>query len=322
MMRKYIIKRLLLAVPTLLGVSIIIFGMVYLAPGGPVEVMLASQPATAEQVQELRSQLNLDDPLYIQYANWLWDALHGDFGRSWAITQGTPVRELILARLPLTAELSALSMLLAIGIGIPAGIIGAINQDEIEDHAARLVALAGISIPDFWLGIMLIVIFGVQFELGWASGGWVPPSESIVGNLKHLLFPVITLGTAYSALIARMMRSEMLDKLNDDYIRTAIAMGLDRRTIILRDAAKNAFIPVLTVIGFGLARLMNGALLTETVFSLPGMGQLLISSIARRDYRVIQGIVLLVAVIFILANIIVDVLYAYLDPRIRLSGGD
>lgn len=321
-MRKYVIKRLLLAIPTMLGVSIIIFGMVYLAPGGPVEVMLASQPATEEQVQDLRQQLNLNKPLYVQYGNWLWDALHGDLGRSWAITQGTPVRELIVQRLPLTAELAFLSMLLAISIGIPAGIIGAVYQDELADHVARLVALAGISIPDFWLGIMLIVIFGVYFQLGWATGSWVPPSESLIGNLKHLLFPVITLGTAYSALIARMMRSEMLDKLNDDYIRTAKAMGLDERTIILKDAAKNAFIPVLTVIGFGLARLMNGALLTETVFNLPGIGQLLISSISRRDYRVIQGIVLFVALVFILANIVVDVLYAYFDPRIRLSGGE
>lgn len=321
-MRKYILKRLLLAIPTMLGVSIIIFGMVYLAPGGPVEVMLASQPASQEQVQELRQQLNLNEPLYVQYGNWLLDAVQGDLGRSWAITQGTPVRELILQRIPLTAELAFLSMLLAISIGIPAGIIGAVYQDKLADHVARLVALAGISIPDFWLGIMLIVIFGVYLQLGWATGSWVPPSESLTENLKHLLFPVITLGTAYSALIARMMRSEMLDKLNDDYIRTARAMGLDERTIILKDATKNAFIPVLTVIGFGLARLMNGALLTETVFNLPGIGQLLISSISRRDYRVIQGIVLFVALVFIFANIVVDVLYAYLDPRIRLSGGE
>ncbi|WP_152420528.1 ABC transporter permease [Halococcus thailandensis] len=321
-MYKYIIKRSLLAIPTLLGVSMIIFGMLYLAPGGPVEVMMSSQPASAEQIQDIRQQLNLDEPIYVQYGDWAWDALHGELGRSWSITQGTAVNDLIIQRIPLTAELALLSMILAIAIGIPAGIIGAVYQDQIADHAARVVALSGISIPDFWLGIMLIVVFGVQFQISWASGSWIPLSESVTGNLKHLIFPVITLGTAYSGLIARMMRSEMLDALNGGYIRTAQAMGISNRTIVFRDAAKNAFIPVLTVIGIGLARLMNGALLTETVFNLPGIGQLLVTSIARRDYRVIQGIVLFVAVIFIVSNIIVDVLYAYLDPRIRLSGGD
>jgi len=321
-MWRYVIKRLLLAVPTLVGVSIIIFGMVYLAPGGPVEVMLASQPATAEQVEQVRAEMNLNEPLYVQYLNWMWDALHGDFGESWAITQGTPVSELIVGRLPLTAELTLFSMLLALTIGLPAGLIGAVYQDDIADHGTRLAALSGISIPDFWLGIMLIILFGVHFQFSWAVGGWVSPTEDLGGNLKRMILPVITLGTAYSALIARMMRSEMLDTLNQDYIKTAKAMGIKTRTIIVRDAAKNAFIPVLTVIGLGVARLMNGALLTETVFTLPGIGRLLINSISRRDYRVIQGVTLFVAVVFVFVNIAVDLLYAYLDPRIRYSEGE
>ena len=321
-MWRFVTKRVLLAIPTLLGVSVVIFGMVYLAPGGPVEVMLASQPADQATVDSIRQDLRLDEPLYVQYGSWLVDAVQGDLGRSWAITQGTPVTELIADRVLLTTELSVLSMLLAILIGIPTGIIGAVYQDEMTDHLARFAALAGISIPNFWLGIMLIVIFAVHFQYEWAAGGWIPPTENPVANIQQLLLPIIALGTAYSALIARMMRSEMLDKLGQDYIRTAKAMGISSREIIVRDAAKNAFIPVLTVIGFGIARLMNGALLTETVFSLPGIGQLLISSIDRRDYRVIQGVVLFVAVVFVVANIVVDVLYAYLDPRIRYTEGD
>lgn len=321
-MWKYIIKRLLLAVPTVVGVSILIFGMVYLAPGGPIEVMLASQPASEEMVQQLRAELSLNEPLYVQYLNWMADVIQGDLGQSWALTQGTPVATLISDRIPLTAELTLLSMGLAIAIGLPAGVIGAMYQDRVADHATRVAALSGISIPDFWLGIMLIILFGVYFQFSWAVGGWVPPGDGIVSNLRHMLLPVITLGTAYSALIARMMRSEMLDKLNQDYIQTAKAMGISSRRIVLHDAAKNAFIPVLTVIGLGIARLMNGALLTETVFSLPGIGRLLITSISRRDYRVIQGITLFVAVVFVFANIIVDVLYAYLDPRIRSAEGE
>lgn len=321
-MWKYAIKRLLLAIPTIVGVSVIIFGMVYLAPGGPVEVMLASQPASAEMVEEIRTDMNLNDPLYVQYANWALDALRGDLGNSWAITKGTPVTELIMGRLPLTAELAFFSMLLAITIGLPAGLIGAVYQDEIPDHATRIAALSGISIPDFWLGIMFIIIFGVHFQFSWAVGGWVSPTENLAENLKRMILPVITLGTAYSALIARMMRSEMLDALNQDYIKTARAMGIRTRTVVLGDAAKNAFIPVLTVIGLGVARLMNGALLTETVFTLPGIGQLLINSISRRDYRVIQGVTLFVAVVFVFVNIVVDLLYAYLDPRIRYSEGE
>jgi peptide/nickel transport system permease protein len=320
-MWRYALKRLLLAIPTLIGVSVIIFGMVYLAPGGPIQVMLASQPASAEMVQQLRAELGLNAPLYVQYGDWIVDVVRGDLGRSWAITQGTQVSTLIVERIPLTAELTVLSMFVAILIGLPAGIIGAVYQDEVADHATRLVALTGISVPDFWLGIMLIVLFGVNFQFSWAVGGWVSPTESIVGNLQHMVLPVITLGTAYSALIARMMRSEMLDELNQEYVRTARAMGIDSRIVVLKDAAQNAFIPVLTVIGLGMARLMNGALLTETVFTLPGIGQLLINSITRRDYRVIQGITLFVAVVFVLANIAVDILYAYLDPRIRHSEG-
>jgi len=321
-MLKYLAKRLLLSIPTFIGVSIIIFMMVHLAPGGPVDVILGSQIATEEMVEQIRAEFNLDQPLYIQYIDWATSAIQGDLGESLTVTGGTQVSTLIMGRLPVTIELAIFSLLLAITIGIPAGIISAVYQDQIADHAMRITALTGISIPNFWLGIMLIVLFAVQLQQPWAAGGWVPLSDGIVDNLLHILFPIIALGTAISALIARMMRSEMLDTLNQDYIRTARAMGIGKWEIILKDAAKNAFIPVLTVIGFAIGGLMNGAVLTETVFSLPGIGTLLILAIDRRDYRVIQGIILFISFIFVFANIFVDVLYAYLDPRITSSRGD
>ena len=317
---RYTLKRLLLAVPVLLGASVVVFGLVHLAPGGPVRVMLG--PLQSEElVEQIRAELGLDRPLYVQYATWLFDAVQGDLGTSWTVQQGTPVTTIIAERLPLTVELTVLSMIVANLIAIPAGIISAVRQDESIDHAARIAALSGISIPDFWLGIILIMIFAVQFGFPWATGGWTPPWVDPVENLKQLLLPVITLGTAYSALIARMMRSEMLDTLSQDYIRTAKAMGIPSREVILKDATKNALIPVVTVIGVGLGQLMNGAILTETVFSLPGVGRLFIQAIARRDYRVIQALVLFVAVVFVFANLAVDVLYAYLDPRIRYEEG-
>jgi peptide/nickel transport system permease protein len=317
---RYTLKRLLLAVPVLLGASIVVFGLVHLAPGGPVRVMLGPLQS-AELVEQIRSEFGLDRPLYVQYATWLFDAVQGDLGNSWTVQSGTPVTTLIAQRIPLTVELTLLSMLVALLIAIPAGIISAVRQDESIDHAARIAALSGISIPDFWLGIILIMIFAVQFGFRWATGGWTPPWVDPVANLQQLALPVITLGTAYSALIARMMRSEMLDTLSQDYVRTAKAMGIPSREVILKDAGKNALIPVVTVIGVGLGQLMNGAILTETVFSLPGVGRLFIQAIARRDYRVIQALVLFVAVVFVFANLAVDLLYAYLDPRIRYEGG-
>lgn len=316
---RYTFKRLLLTIPVLAGVSFVVFGLVHLAPGGPVRVMLG--PLQSEElVREIRKELGLNQPLYVQYATWMWDALHLDFGNSWTVRQGTPVTKIIMERIPLTLELSMLSMAVALLIAIPTGIISAVRQDKAADHFARIAALSGISIPDFWLGIILIMIFAVQFQFPWATGGWTPPWVDPVQNLQQLFLPTITLGTAYSALIARMMRSEMLETLSQDYVRTARAMGVSKREVVLKDAAKNALIPVVTVIGVGLGQLMNGAILTETVFNLPGIGKLLILAIDRRDYRVIQALILFIAVVFVFANLAVDVLYAYLDPRIRYEG--
>lgn len=320
-MFRYVLKRLLLTIPVLAGVSLVVFGLVHLAPGGPVRVMLG--PLQSEElVTQIEAELGLNQPLYVQYGQWMWGAIHLDFGHSWTVQQGTPVLDLITQRLPLTLELSILSMLLALVIAIPTGIISAVRQNKAADHAARIAALAGISVPNFWLGIILILVFAVHLSMPWGTGAWVPPWEDPIANLQGLALPTIALGTAYSALIARMMRSEMLDTLSKDYVKTARAMGIGVREVILKDASKNALIPVVTVIGVGLGQLMNGAIVTETVFNLAGIGDLLITAIDRRDFRVIQALVLFVALVFVFANLVVDVLYAYLDPRIRYGGRD
>lgn len=316
---RYVLKRLLLIVPVLFGVSVLIFGMMHIAPGGPAAVLLG--PLQNEAIiQEIRTNLGLNQPFYVQYWRWASSAIQGDLGNSWTVQQGTPVTELISERLLLTFELALLSELLAVSIGIPAGIIGAVYQNRSADHLSRIGALAGISIPNFWLGIVLIMVFGVTLGFEWGIGGWVSPFDDLVTNLQNLVLPVIALGTAHAAIIQRMTRSEMLETLNQDYVRTARAMGISEREVILKDATKNALIPVVTVIGISIGGLLNGAVLTETVFNLPGLGKLLILAISRRDYRVIQALILFIACVFVFANLAVDILYAYLNPRIREGG--
>lgn len=316
---RYAIKRFGWSIPVFLGVSLLVFSLVHIAPGGPVRLMLGSNQDPA-LVASIREDLGLNEPLWKQYVLWMLDAVQGDFGQSWTVSSGEPVTEVILNRLPLTLELMLLSMVVANLIAIPAGVISAVRKDKPTDHVARVVALAGIATPDFWLGIMLILIFGVTLQLPWAVGGFVPFGEDPIMNLKMMIFPVITLGTAFSALIMRMTRSEMADVLSADYIRTARAMGIGRSEIVLKDALKNAFIPVLTVIGVGVGHLMSGAIITETVFDLPGMGRLFMVAITRRDYRIIQALVIFVSFSFIFINLAIDIAYAYLDPRIRYEG--
>lgn len=316
---RYVLKRLLLIVPVLFGVSVLIFGMMHLAPGGPAAVLLG--PLQNEEIiREIRQNLGLNQPFYVQYWRWASSAIQGDLGNSWTVQQGTPVTTLISERLLLTFELALLSEILAVSIGIPAGIIGAVYQNRSADHLSRIGALAGISIPNFWLGIVLIMVFGVTLGFEWGIGGWVSPFDDLVSNLQNLLLPVIALGTAHAAIIQRMTRSEMLETLNQDYVRTARAMGISEREVILKDATKNALIPVVTVIGISIGGLLNGAVLTETVFNLPGLGKLLILAISRRDYRVIQALILFIACVFVFANLAVDIMYAYLNPRIREGG--
>jgi len=319
--KKYLVKRLGLALPTLAGVSVIIFLLVHISPGSPVEVMLG-QNYNDELARQIRARLLLDQPLYVQYYHWLSSAVTGDLGTSIVISQGEPITGMLVDRLYVTIQLSVISLAVALIIAIPAGIISAVQQDSASDHFARIVALTGVSVPDFYLGILLIILFGVYFSFPWATGGYTSPLVDPTGNLKQMLLPAATLGTALSAVTMRMMRSTMLDVLDKEYIEVARAFGVSKSEVILVDALKNAFIPVITVIGLSMGRLLNGAVLTETIFRIPGVGRLVVTSIFARDYPVIQAVVLLVAVIFVVVNLAVDLTYAYLDPRIRYGGGN
>jgi len=315
----YILKRLILAIPTLIIASIVIFLLIHLAPGGPVRVMLGPMQ-DAVLVEKLRHQLGLDLPLYQQYIRWASKALHGDFGISVTIQRGASVMELIAQRLSVTLEVAALSLLVALLIAVPTGILSALRQNKLSDHVSRIIALLGVSIPNFFLGILLIFLFGVYLLKPWGAGGFVPLSKSVADNLIRMVLPAIALGTAYSAVVMRMMRSAMLDVMGQDYVRTARAMGIGKASIVRRDIVKNALIPVITVMGNSIGYLLGGSIVTETVFRLPGVGNLIITGVFRRDFPVIQGIVLTIVVIRIVVNLVVDLLYSYLDPRIRYGG--
>lgn len=318
-MAVYVLKRLLLALPTLFVASIIIFLLIHLAPGGPVRVMLGPMQDPA-LVSKLRSQLGLDLPLHQQYLRWITKAVQGNLGISVTIQRGASVMQLLIQRYATTLELALLSMVIALVIAIPTGIISALQRDRIADHISRLVALIGVSVPNFFLGIVLILLIGVIWLKPWGAGGFVPLNEGLVRNLLRMILPAIALGTAYSAIVMRMMRSAMLNVINQDYVRTARAMGIGWWSILRKDIIKNALIPVITVIGNSAGYLLGGSIVTETVFRLPGVGALVITGVFRRDFPVIQGVVLSIVVIRILINLSVDLFYSYLDPRIRIGG--
>jgi len=324
---RYVLKKVLIAVPEIIGVSALVFTLSHLLPGGPIVANLGPNP-TPEQIEILKKQLLLDQPIYIQYLVWLSRVLRGDLGRSF-IGGGRPcdvakggagfgisITEALLQRLPCTFELIILSLIISLFIAIPVGIIAAVKKDTWIDYFARTIALMGVSIPDFWLGLILIIIFSVS--LRWfPSGGYVPFTEDLYQNLKSMMLPSIALGTIISAITARVLRSSLLEVLNQDYIRTARAKGLRERIVIFRHALKNALIPVITIVGMQFGFLISGAVLIEYVFYLPGIGRLLMESVFRRDYPMIQGVVFIASLAFIVSNIIVDIFYAYLDPRIR-----
>ena len=315
-MGAYLLKRLLLAVPTLFGASVIIFLLIHIAPGDPVRVMLGPMDDPALRAK-LVQQLGLDLPLHEQYLRWLTKAVRGDFGISVTIQRGSPVMELLAQRYAVTLELAFLSTIVALLIAVPAGITSALRQNRLSDHIARIVAMVGVSVPNFFLGIMLILIIGVSLHQPWATGGFVPLSKDLSENLIRMLLPAIALGTAYSAIIMRMLRSSMLDIMSQDYVRTARAMGIGWRSIVRQDIVKNALIPVTTVMGNSIGYLLGGSIITETIFRLPGMGRLIIIGVDRRDYPVIQGVVLSIVLIRIIINLSVDILYSVIDPRIR-----
>ena len=302
---RYVGLRLLSAVPLLLVVSLIVFVLLSLAPGDPAVLMLGAD-ATPEKVQETRQALGLNDPLYIQYFNFLKSTVRGDFGNSFQT--GRPVLEDVARTFPVTAELSLVAIAISSVVGVAVGVLSAVNQYSLLDNIIRVVVLAGVSMPIFWLWLMLIVVFSVYL-------GLLP--SSCCGAFRYMVLPAVSLATFPLAMITRLTRSSMLEVIRQDYIRTARSKGLSVGLVILRHGLRNALIPVVTVIGLQFGVLLAGAVLTETVFAIPGIGRLTVTAVFARDYPVIRACILLTAAIFVLVNLLVDLSYTYLDPRIR-----
>jgi peptide/nickel transport system permease protein len=311
---EYIARRVIISVFTLLIVSLVIFGIVHFTPGDPARIM-AGEVAAAEDVERIRRELGLDRPIAVQYIGWLAQLLRGDLGRSLFLQR--PVTQAILERAEPTLLLTVFSLALAVLIGVPAGIVAAVRRGSVADQALAVVALLGLCIPNFFLGMMLILVFSVGFGL-LPSGGYVPLAEgNLALTLRYLYLPILTLGFSESALISRITRAAMLDTLSQDYVRTARSKGLRDRMVVLKHAFRNSLVPILTVVGLALGVLLGGAVVTETVFTIPGVGRLVVSSIARRDYPVIQGVVLTIAVLYVVVNLVIDLAYTFVDPRIR-----
>lgn len=314
-MLKYIIKRLLSVIPVLFVVSIVIFGIIHLTPGDPAAVILG-QEATPEQIEELREQLGLNDPIHLQYLKWIGGVVQGDLGQSYFMKE--PVTTAIADHFRPTVSLAILALFISLVIAIPIGILAATHRGTITDQTVMAIALLGMSVPSFLLGLFLILLIGVK--LGWLPvAGYQPLSAGLWTHLKYLIMPAIALGSIQAALIARMTRTSMLEVLNTNYIKTARAKGVKDRVITYKHALRNAALPILTVVGSTLGSLITGAVVTETIFNIPGIGQLIINSIERRDYAVIQGVVLFVTLIYVFVNLIIDLLYGVIDPRVRLE---
>lgn len=310
---RYVAARILQTVPVLFGVSVIVFIIIHSAPGDPVVNMLGIE-ATEENIEALRAQHGLDEPLYVQYFDWLVRMLQGDMGRS--ITEdGRTVAGLIRSALPATLFLAVASMTVALLIAIPAGIISAVRKGTSTDYTVTIGALTGISVPNFWLGLMLILVFART--LGWLPpGNYVAPTEDPAEALVHVALPAVTVGTAFTALIARQTRSSMLDVLNRDSVRLARAKGLSGRKVLVRHALKQALLPVVTVAGLQFGYLLSATVVVEQIFAWPGLGRLVFRSVLSQDYPTVQGTVLVIAALFVLVNLIVDMTYSYLDPRV------
>jgi peptide/nickel transport system permease protein len=312
-MTAFLLRRIALIVPTLFFVSVLIFGLQQLLPGDPA-VAMAGEEQDPAVIAFLRQKYHLDQPLPVRYALWVEGIAHGDLGESIRIKQ--PVRDLILEKLPVTGELAGLAMLVALAIGVPAGILAAVKHDTAVDYGATMIALWGISMPNFWLGILLILLFSVT--LGWLpASGFVPPTESLKQNLLTLIMPAFVLGNAIAAVMMRHTRSAMLQVLSADYVRTARAKGLSQTSVILRHALRNALIPVVTLGALEFGGLLSGAVLTEQVFTIPGFGKLIVDAVFNRDYAVVQGVVLCTAFAYIMLNLFADIAYALINPRLR-----
>src|SRR6185503_15504973 len=312
-MLKYLLRRLALVVPTLFFVSVLIFGLQQLLPGDPA-IALAGEDRDPNVVAYLRAKFHLDEPLPMRYWYWLSGVLQGDLGDSVRIQK--PVMELILEKLPVTIQLATMAMLIALAIGITAGVISAVKKGTAWDYAANLFALWGLSTPNFWLGILLILLFAVQ--LGWLpASGYVSPFEDLKANLAAMIMPAFVLGNAIAAILMRHTRSAMLQVLESDYVRTARAKGLSERSVILKHAMRNALTPIITLGALELGTLLSGAVLTEQIFSIPGFGKLIVDAVFNRDYAVVQGVVLTTATIYITLNLVADIAYVLVNPRLR-----
>jgi ABC-type dipeptide/oligopeptide/nickel transport system permease component len=303
-MKTFLLRRLAQSLVVLFGVSFVVFAILYLT-GDPALVLLPPD-ASAADVQRFREQMGFNDPFLVQYGRFLKGALQGDFGQS--IRHGEPAFGLVVERMPATFELAGAALLLALCLAIPAGIVSAVRRNSPLDYVATVVALFGQSLPTFWLGIMLILLFSVQFHLLPSSGR---------GTLEHLILPAVTLGLFTTARITRLTRSGMLEVLDQDYIRTARAKGVNDPPVVWKHALKNAAIPIVTLLGLQFAQLLGGAVVTETIFAWPGIGRLVVEAIFNRDFPVVQGVVLVVSLIFVTVNLLVDLAYAALDPRVR-----
>ena len=304
-MLRFLARRLVLTIPVLFGVATLVFSLIHLIPGDPARAMLGDA-ASQEDVDALRERLGLNRPLLEQYGAFLGGIVRGDLGTS--MRTGQPVVSQIVERMPATIELAAAAMFVAIGVAIPLGIIAAVWRGTAVDHAATTLALTGISIPNFWLGPLLAIVFAIEL-------GWLPVSGR--GTLAHLVLPAISLGAALAAILARMTRATLLEELREPYVRAARARGASRVRAVLRHAFRNSLIPVVTLIGLQFGAVLTGAVITETIFSWPGVGRLLVQSIGFRDYPLVQGCILLIAVTYVAMNLITDLLYGVVDPRIR-----
>jgi peptide/nickel transport system permease protein len=312
----YIVRRLIFLIPVLLIVGIATFMLVHLTPGDPAITMLGPE-AEAAEIERLREQMGLNDPLPVQFWSWFSGVLRLDLGDS--LFYDMPVTAAMWDRAQTTALLTLYSMIIAIGIGVPAGIIAAVYRDSIIDRFLVVFSISGAAIPNFFLGILLILLFAVT--LGWLPvGGYVDIQDNPWEHLKRMAMPAFATGFSSAGLLARLTRSSMLDVLSQDYVRTALAKGVTYSAAVRRHALRNALIPVVTVIGYSLGTSLGGSVVTETVFSLPGMGRLVIQSVVRRDFPVIQGAIMAIALFYVLANLLVDVMYVYIDPRIRYGG--
>jgi peptide/nickel transport system permease protein len=308
-----ILRRLAAMIPILVLVTFGVFALIHLTPGDPIDAMMAESYDAAAK-ERLRQELGLDQPLYVQYATWVGRVLQGDFGRS--IRNNEPVIENVSRRVGVSVQLAAFAMVISLAVAFPVGILSATHRNSAIDGFGTMFALFGICMPNFLIALLLIYVFGVT--LRWLPiSGYADPIDGVIGTVRSLTLPAITLGLALAAVITRTLRSSLLETLNEDYVRTARAKGLSEQLVIRRHALKNGLIPVVTILGLQLGTLIGGAVITEYVFALPGVGRLVVDSIFARDYPLVQGVILLIAMGFVLSNLLVDVVYGWLDPRIR-----